>query len=83
MLNVGIVTAKDGDFEKVDIFLLNGVLNAVGRPGGKASNKRIESKILCHDKTPHIGTEWINKQRREAELSRKRVLKAYACRFRS
>ena len=83
MLNAGIVTAKDGDFDKVDNFLLNGVLNAVGRPGGKASNEKIVSKILCHDKIRHIGTEWINKQRREAELSRKRVLKAYACRFRS
>ena len=50
MLNAGIVTAKDGDFDKVDNFLLNGVLNAVGRPGGKASNEKIVSKILCHDK---------------------------------
>ena len=78
MLSAGI-----GDFGKVDTFLLNGILNGIGRRGGKASNEAIVQKILCHDKIRHIGTDWINKKRREAEVTRRRVLKSYACRFRA
>ena len=81
--SAGIVEAKDGDFGKVDTFLLNGILNGIGRRGGKASNEAIVQKILCHDKIRHIGTDWINKKRREAEVTRRRVLKSYACRFRA
>ena len=44
MLSAGIVEAKDGDFGKVDTFLLNGILNRIGRRGGNASNEAIVQK---------------------------------------
>ena len=83
MLNAGVVATFDEDFDQVDEFLLTGVLNAVGRSGGKASKENIVKKILCRDEIRNVGTDWINKERKKVELSRKRVLQAYACRFRA
>ena len=48
-LTAGIVTAMEGNFEKVDNFLLDGVLNGIGRQGGKQKASHVIQKILCHN----------------------------------